>query len=509
VHTVVGASGESHNPIFGGWQANEEAGAGYLGASGILPEAIVRAMPSVYRDRTEWRSYLRESGECLWAGEIEDVSVQGGVATVLGKGWGEIYPEREFDHILYESWDPSLWTHHTANPDIGTSMGNVSKWVVEVGAEAISWIRHNPSSGGSSQDSVGTGGQSVLLHIPGIDFYRLKFRTVPSGGISVRGLLQVRCKRTTGLSNDFSAALYTIIGNDGTTDRDVDLTSDDTGTPQGFAPDHVWLGMTDQATGFAGGFRCFLQDLRVSGIPGGVDLSDGGLVRDVAARVGISTDIDDRGVSVLPYYPGDATAGELLDYAALFTGYRSLFLDSGQKPYLEYGSYDRRRWDIADPRQPLHIERIDAYDRIHVKFKYPSGRTGGMRLQLMPSPLDQHRTYGKIELPDRHPRWGASGDGTERAYELADNLLRRLSRERWKGDGQLVVLNDENGNPVSAHLLHAGDTCYDPTTGAVLKVQQLRRTDAGVFPVFDDEIEAVISRWTAREERRIRDRVRI
>jgi hypothetical protein len=102
VHAVTARSGASASPLVSNWSAHESAGAGFLGASGVIGTEHYLANPDVYADRSTWRTYHRQSGELLWAGELAEPSSEGGVVKVLGRGWGELYPERELGAVLCE-----------------------------------------------------------------------------------------------------------------------------------------------------------------------------------------------------------------------------------------------------------------------------------------------------------------------------------------------------------------------------------------------------------------------
>jgi hypothetical protein len=288
----------------------------------------------------------------------------------------------------------------------------------------------------------------------------------------------------------------TFTGTDADLDVDINLVRDI--SPTDIAPKNfLRIQISNTTTDWTLGLRLVLSNVVISGIPGGGDLSDGGLVRDVADRIGIPATIDERGVSVLPYYPGACTAGELLDRAMLFSGYVARFVDHGAGAVLDYGPWGTTRWQVTDQRQPMVVHELDRYDKVLLSGKDHTNTPTTLTVELVPSPLERSRTYGPIEVPERLL--------THEAQEVfLDHLLSIVSKRRHRGDGQLVEVTDAGGIARSAQLVHAGDVIYHPASGGDLKVQELRRTDAGIYPSFGDEIESVLERLFARERRRFR-----
>jgi hypothetical protein len=498
-HVVIGPQGDVDYPIVGNWVANEDAQVGCLGASGVIAAARKTAKPGVYTDGAIWRTFHRESGRPLWGGRLAEPTIEAGVARLLGRGWGEVLAEREIGPLLYES-------RSTRNFELSYAAGTKQSWTAEVGASIIWFTRNENAAATSTSSQVNVTGwweEQSDTAASDVDLYQLRFRLMHAGSFGTRCRLQIR--------NRLGNLLYDQVI-DGALQDGV-VTVDLTQTTASIYVGPTWrieLIVSNDSTGFTIGTGLALSDIRVSGIPGGADLTDGGLIRDVAERIDVAADVTDKGISVLPFYPGVASVKELLERASLFSGYSARFLDTGSTPLLVYGPWGTQTWLMAEPRQPLTVHELDRYDRVVLTGEQRVANsilseddfrpTRWQRtVTLSPSPLDTPRTYGPIDLPEII-------DSVE-ADPLAEHLLSVLSRRRFAGDGHFAELVDADTYAVgSAHLLHAGDTVFDSMTAAWLPVASLHRTEAGVDVTFGNEVEAAVERVLARERGRIRQR---
>lgn len=631
-HIIVSPSGQVDYPIIGDWTADESDMGGFQSASGTINAIDVKTKPEIYRYGSIWRAFHIQTGELEWAGMLMDPQIEGGNAQLSGRGWGQVFAERNFDYLLYQSIGTEGWTNVNALPGANEDPGSATNnWTTTISDHVIKFSRADSPR---SQDPGFA--ESVVFWAPGMpdgeQLTRLAFSLVTSGfgptdeqpdtvsattgfspglhptlhddiertlrtRVGMGGVVNIPAEagdkpwaygptaphleiwaghvdpQTLELDAEWEVLhIHAFAGGTGLSTWDVDLLSgwasggphlsgDDAGsagswsgrpapglpsaltntgdtsylTP-GQGGDHPWEGeVTDNAWDFqpdilstpekpvnyiridagighfgqdSGGSLTFadapgtavditLSDIRVNGIAQGDHMSAGEIARDICTRLGLPTPyVDGGGWNVLPYVVDNQTAGDVLTYLATISNRRFRFLDSGARPYLEFGHYGDHRYTIADERQPVHPLPLERYDRVTVPVQVHGVDTVPVRAHLYPSPLPRRHDYGRIEL-DQAFR------STDPAERFAEDLLDHLSTQRFGGDAELVEVTDENGTRRSARVLHAGDVLRHAATDSNhMRISSITRSNGAVNVQFGD-IPPIVERANDRRSKHL------
>lgn len=497
-HQIVAPDGSSDSPILGDWEANEDDAGGFKGASARISAEVVLLHPDVYRAGAVWRSFCAECGECLWGGELQEPAIEGGMAQLTGLGWGDLYPERSTGYVLYQTRDYSAWNiDDRANRNGTPATNSYQNWSMGIEqnryiADPAGNLNFHREKGAAAKSS----GISAQFWARRQELSRMAFTltwTAETAGSEAEILIEGGDDNSSWLH----LAATTLTGASGSTDYDLDLTTDTGGTRR--KPEWIAVTVRDRTTAFATAFEVSLISLRVNAAASGDEFTASALVRDVLGRIGVSdAHVARSEVNVLPYELR-GTAGDALDYAALLAGFRGVFRDTGMRPAYDFDRYDSARYTLADPRLPFAPIALPRYDRATVVWHdtgKPNRRTQE-KVRLDPSPLSEPSDYGRIEVPMFSP------DET-RAFEIAERLLERLAAEQWGGDAELVSVMDATG---AAHSHpHAGDVVDQAPTGITgLRIGELHRSEESVRARFTDVV-SIVERMIARRSKRIERR---
>ncbi len=502
VHVITGRDGDIAFPFIGGWESEEEADGGYLGASGVIPAELVLARSNVYRAKSIWRSFHAESGTPVWAGQLEQPELDGsGTARLVGRGWGQIYGERSFDRVIYQQRGVRGWSDAASEPffddtDNSTGIGHV--WTLDIGNGSLRWRCHRHGS------STGQVAPPAVFYAPGQELQRFACTVRADGNAANAPKLVIQALNDAdipiasyGGSGEMHNAALTIPS---TTTLDLDLTSTPLVGVKRY-PVTLIVVFVSLATITADHAFVELDKVRVNGAAGDDSFSASELARDLAERLDVSpAGVDNSEVNILPYtLKAGKTAAEALDFAAILAGYRWLFLDTGRTPMLDFARYSSRRYTVVDERQPLRPIALPVYDSVSVPFRYSDDRSEDVVRASVDLSLPNAQDFGPLELENPMPDRDVASD-------LADRVLASISKQRYGGDGVLAQVVEESGAVVSAHVLHAGDElAHQPTGIKGLWIQSLRRSDAGVEVTYGDyarKIETAVMRTRRRLRRR-------
>lgn len=517
-HIITSPSGESRNPLIGDWATEDNYIGGFGPAEGKITFEEFYAHREVYVAGSKWRAIHSQSGECLWAGKLNQPDVhQDGTVSLIGRGWGEIFLNRPFrEAILYAHYGPEGWVD--ANQEIGnfTQDGDTS-WNVDLNGGSITFRREKDTSRTFPDGQ----NRAVIFARPGTQLSRVQFylEAVRSGGGTVSFEIFVSSGRAEryddngNLFNNLSQDIVipTDLGTGYNVEYDVDLGVDN-------APENPWghrdidfiaIGISSNSTGITEGLNVQLRDIRVLGEPLETNqLTVGQLVRDLCYRRGIPTDyIYNSGPDILPFElePG-STKGEAIEYAMLMS--RRRFSIRGERPIPYFTVPEERSWTALHEHHEQDLVPNERYDTILVPWRAGTDATvtGYRKVFMENSPLERRNNYGALDWPYpirfRQTSGGAFGADDQRAEDLGLSVLKVLSQDRRSGQGRVTEVVDENGVRQSARLIQAGDRlryAFGEYTEYLL-VTKVRQSDSAVDLEFDNEISTFLDRRRERRE---------
>ena len=158
VHEISSEKGIEH-PEISGWEATEEAPGGFMTCTGYVSPLTVKNS-EVITYGAIWRTYLAETGECIFAGRLLDAQPQSrGNFAVNAKGWGS-YASKIVDRLLYQTYALDDWTTADSSPHSYTNNNKHEK------------INGSAFSGGlnyGDEKQVSTEGASLSYTLTGLD----------------------------------------------------------------------------------------------------------------------------------------------------------------------------------------------------------------------------------------------------------------------------------------------------------------------------------------------------
>lgn len=467
-------------PFVDSWEATEEAPGGYRSASGRIEADRVAQYPGIYRQGARWTSYIRETGECIFAGTLMPPAISGGVAQLSARGLA-FKADRQTNRLLWQSRYYGDWSTADSDP-----------YNLQNGA----WTYDN--TGGKLSINISPGTAVTTGNNGGFVF------AAPSGDPNADPNTLKRIAFTMHGTGDFEWRLYmytfpnTLVGLEGTTFACVDGNTVDYNVTQ--AGDMIWLRLHCTVNHTVGTTAevYSVNNLKLNGIALGDSYTAAQVAADIAYRLGFDASmIQGSSESVLPLDQKQSTFADVLDYIDLLQDRRTLFLSfNGQTDVCDSGPWTTRTWILADDEQPFDPIGAEIFDQVRVPFAYSSGSaaSGVMTVSLVPSPLPEPNCFGDIAVQSPLP-------DTTTAESMGRAALGWLSTTRYSGTAEAAEVLDADGNRTSAYRVRAGDTLYTKL-GIPMRVAGVRRTDRSSAFTFDNRI-AALDRLLARRQEQL------
>jgi hypothetical protein len=503
VHQVTSDEGTCTFRATEHWEATEIAPGGYEGAKEAIPESMYRKHRGAFKRGAVFRSFLEQTGECIFGGEIpDDPTVNDGRLDIAVDGWAKRL-EQKAGRLLYKSDDLGEWVKHK-----GRLSGGPRKWEADLDSDYshgpfaldgpyLGFKRHHFNiidegaygTAGWQAANVEGYGEAFQFATPGFSgLTRLKFKAYGVGhsSFSVNGRSPGCHLKVWALSDEGGAYLmdvfwYGISGAGDGLEVDVLLTgpSINYGFPgpshdcmmirlevgdiyqgilemfakYGVPPDAAYSpnGVANQYDSWTNPMQLVVYDVEVFGISTDSDMSVSAGVRDIASRAGVrDSQVTEFGFNMLPldFRNGESYA-ECLAYLGMLVGARALMLDTGTRPYLEFDRPSKRVW-TPDRHQRVDTWALRRYDRASFPWRSTNGHSHGWTQVVAETPFEKPRSYGRIQMTDRFP-------SEERLAVVGGQVVEQLVKHRLGGDFDITYVTDDDGAIRSGYLVHAGD----------------------------------------------------
>lgn len=449
----------------GNWEAIDRAPGGHDSAQLFVPAQRIERHPLIYTGGATIRIWQDDDGPPLWAGFALDPAIEGARAELVGRGWMHL-AEKAAGRMLFASRRIADAVVADSEPHQGgTGYSSSQKFDVDAsGGRVVVKLRkgEDPLSGGAGR---------LLWWFEGAVLHSIAF-TLDVDGTTTD--LAARIRSAVGPQGSLTTEGADVALVAGNTDRSL------TGTTEA---DLVMLlvAATANIASQPDTMRAIFTDLRIRGIAttDHYTASDG--AREVASRLGVALHrITDDGANILPLDWKDGTHAGLLDYLALLSGRRWLFIDEGVGPVCDWDDWDADRYSTTRRAGTTNLVAATRFNRVVVGYR----RTSGRYAEAMAKPEDlglvdpyaatgwENTYYVDLDeaFPPQRNAAGAvlSGAAAEVPQQLAYRLLEHLIAPRYTGQLERAFLRDANGMVLPARRAKVGGTLtvHDVRPGA-------------------------------------------
>jgi hypothetical protein len=475
----------------GSYQDRVSLAGGLISLTGTISEDEKNAHPEIYRQGAVWLVYDLFTQQYVMAGDLRDVAVSGGVASLTADGWGK-RADTQIERFLLSNANLELWFAGDQDPlnFPGTARIYSQVWGNSLLFEVnrFTSFKKNANNKPAKWDGAGRFFWAPRTPLKWIHFDIAKTRNDAAYTLELVGT-------PTGPSGPLTVIQTWSLGAAGPSTVDYAI-------PGSY--DLVGLRVSRSSEIKKAPHRRFmLRHLQIGAVATSTAFSIGDAYVELFDRLGAtSDDVLSTTVNALPYDAAKVALGKIADDLALLNSwYWRMWVDplDGTKQG-EAGAIGSRVWHVNLEHTPVRPLPRERFNKVAFEFAYGGGYTAPKTVTATddPFPPGFESTY-VLDMDDPPIETIAT--------QFAQMIVDYLVVPRDAGRALLYTVVDPNYPDVEqpAILTKPGDELILTNQGdkQVIIEEQTRAEDGSLVDTTFAEGNPLLDRWLAERQRRI------